>query len=87
MKIIVVGKKIGSFPDENGNVMNYAKLYVVTEPPADDCVYEGFVPDTYSISPKLAADIPVGALIMPTVNSKGKIIAVEVLEKDVLLLC
>lgn len=70
----VVGKKIGTFADENGVVLEYAKLFVLTNPPKDDCVYEGQVPDTYSISRGLVEEIPIGSNVILEVSSKGKII-------------
>lgn len=78
----VVGKKIGIFADENGVALEYAKLYVLTDPPKDDCVYEGLVPDTYSISKALVEEIPVGSSVILYVNSKGKITNVTVLDED-----
>lgn len=82
MKIKTVGKKIGVFPDENGLAREYAKLYVLCEPPKtnDGTVYEGLIPDTYSISRELIDDVPLDCFVRFVCNSKGKIMDVEIVD-------
>lgn len=80
MRIKTVGKKIGVFPDENGVAREYAKLYVLCEPPEvvnGGSKYEGLIPDTYSISPELIDDVPLDCFVRFVCNSKGKILSVE----------
>lgn len=83
MKIKTVGKKIGVFPDENGVAREYAKLYVLCEPPEnvkDGSKYEGLIPDTYSISRELLDDVPLDCYVTLTCNSKGKVMSVELVD-------
>lgn len=80
MKIKTVGKKIGVFPDENGVAREYAKLYVLCEPPVDGNKYEGLIPDTYSISRELVDDVPLDCYVTLICNSKGKVMSVELVD-------
>lgn len=79
----VVGKKYGAFEDAaTGREVEYAKLFVLCEPPEDDNVYEGQVPDMYKISKELLENVPIGANVVLDVNSSGKINRVIIVDDD-----
>lgn len=79
MIVTVVGKKKGYFPNENGEAVEYAKLYCLCPPPkGDGNTYDGLVPDSYSMLPVFYDDVLVDNCKYDIgTNSKGKIIAIE----------
>lgn len=78
MVVTIVGKKKGFFSNDNGEAMEYAKLYCLLPPPeGDGNTYDGLVPDSYSLSVNQFDDIPVDCKADIGTNSKGKIISIK----------
>lgn len=80
MLVKIVGKKMGTFPNDRGVDVPYAKLFCLCSPPEDDgSVYDGVFPDSFGLSPSKYDDIPIDCDAEIGVNSSGKVISIKLL--------
>lgn len=80
MKVKIVGKRSGSFTDRTtGEMVSFGKMSVVTPFPIDQTGCEGEQALEVSVKPNVLADIPVPSEANLDFNSKGNLIAIELL--------
>lgn len=80
MKVKIVGKRSGTFTDRTtGELVSFGKMSVVTPFPIDQTGCEGEQALEVSVKPNVLADIPVPSEANLDFNSKGNLIAIELL--------
>lgn len=80
MKVKIVGKRSGTFTDRTtGELVSFGKMSVVTPFPIDQNGCEGDQALEVSVKPEVLADVPVPSDANLDFNSKGNLIAIELL--------
>lgn len=80
MKVKIVGKRSGSFTDKKtGELVSFGKMSVVTPFPIDQAGCEGDQALEVSVKPEVLANVPVPSEANLDFNSKGNLIAIELL--------
>lgn len=80
MKVKIVGKRSGSFTDRTtGEMVSFGKMSVVTPFPIDQAGCEGDQALEVSVKPEVLANVPVPCEANLDFNSKGNLIAIELL--------
>ncbi len=73
MKYKVLGKKIGSFTNQEGELVNYGQLHV-SYPDPD---VEGTAVEIAKCNPTLITGIKIGDVVTLDRNSRGRVLAVN----------
>ncbi len=80
MKVKIVGKRSGTFTDRTtGELVSFGKMSVVTPFPIDQKGCEGDQALEVSVKPEVLANVPVPSEANLDFNSKGNLIAIELL--------
>lgn len=80
MKVKIVGKRSGTFIDrKTGEMVSFGKMSVVTPFPIDQKGCEGDQALELSVKPEILANLPVPSEANLDFNSKGNLIAIDLL--------
>lgn len=80
MKVKIIGKRSGSFTDKKtGELVSFGKMSCITPFPIDQKGCEGDQALEVSVKPEVLANVPVPSEANLDFNSKGNLIAIELL--------
>lgn len=80
MKVKIIGKRSGSFTDKKtGELVSFGKMSCITPFPIDQAGCEGDQALEVSVKPEVLANVPVPSEANLDFNSKGNLIAIELL--------